>query len=173
MMPGREMMSVELAGGPLIVIGADPGPTTGACLALPGNSRVAYAYQCNAPAAGSLVASLIETARLLVAAMPGSRVLLAGERFVAGTGPGARGRSATVTRDVIEELTAIPGTSWHWRSAAEVKPWTTDKRLEKAGLLTECHGMPHALDACRHALFCAVHDGGLPDPLSREWGRKP
>jgi hypothetical protein len=47
-----------------------------------------------------------------------------------------------------------------------VKPWATDERLAAAGLLDPTKGMRHARDAARHALFCAVRDFGLPDPLS-------
>ena len=53
------------------------------------------------------------------------------------------------------------------RPAATVKPWATDERLKKAGLLAVCHGMPHAADAMRHLLYRAVRDAGVPDPLSR------
>lgn len=55
----------------------------------------------------------------------------------------------------------------HQRPAAMVKPWATDERLDAAGLLEPTKGMRHARDAARHALFCAVRDYGLPDPLSR------
>jgi hypothetical protein len=48
-----------------------------------------------------------------------------------------------------------------------VKPWATDERLEAAGLLDLTKGMRHARDAARHALFTAVKDGGVPDPLSK------
>jgi hypothetical protein len=56
------------------------------------------------------------------------------------------------------------------RSAADVKPWATDTRLQAAGLLDLTKGMRHARDAARHALFCAVCDFGLTDPLSRKAG---
>ena len=55
----------------------------------------------------------------------------------------------------------------HIRTAGEVKPWATDKRLHTAGLLDLTAGMRHARDAARHALYSAVRDYGLPDPLSR------
>jgi hypothetical protein len=56
--------------------------------------------------------------------------------------------------------------TYHARSASTVKPWATDARLERAGLLDLTAGMRHARDAARHALFCAVKNCGLPDPLS-------
>lgn len=51
------------------------------------------------------------------------------------------------------------------RPAAAVKPWATDKRL-LAAAVPAARGMPHAHDGARHALFAAVRDAGLPDPLS-------
>jgi hypothetical protein len=53
-----------------------------------------------------------------------------------------------------------------------VKPWAVDKRLHAAGLLDMTAGMRHARDAARHALFCAVKDYGLPDPLSSKAGAR-
>lgn len=143
------------------VLGVDPGVTTGVFwLAATGPP---LAYQCNASGAYPLVAFLLE-------ANDGpAQVILAGERFVPGRGPGARGAAATATRAVIADLDGLSD-GWHWRSAAQVKPWATDRRLAAAGLAAHCHGMPHAADAARHALFAAVHDAGYPDPLSRASG---
>jgi hypothetical protein len=145
----------------LHVLGCDPGPTTGiALLETVGTGLRAMTFQCNGQSAHSLASWLIE------ASEGPADVMLAGERFVAGRGAGARGPAASATRSVIADLDGLG--RWHWRMAGEVKPWATDARLKAAGLLGECHGMPHALDACRHALFCAVRDGGYPDPLSRK-----
>lgn len=146
---------------PCCVIGVDPGPVTGVCwLPLEPGEQRPLVFQCSAAGAFLLAAWLLE-------ANDGpARVILAGERFIAGRGPGARGADATVTRQVIADLDSL-SPRWHWRSAAEVKPWATDTRLRAAGLLQECRGMPHAADACRHALFAAVREGGLPDPLSQ------
>lgn len=144
---------------PSCVLGVDPGPVTGVCwLGLAPWQPLAF--QCSAPGAYLLAAFLLE------ASDGPARVILAGERFIAGRGPGARGADAAVTRQVITDLDSL-SPHWHWRSAAEVKPWATDARLRAAGLLQECRGMPHAADACRHALFAAVRDGGVPDPLSQ------
>lgn len=142
------------------ILGADPGSTTGLCWI--GSAGEVLVFQCNAPAARLLASWLLESAE------EGTRVIAGGERFVAGRGAGARGAEAAATRQVIDALDQLGG--WHWRMAAEVKPWATDRRLAAAGLLAQCHGMPHAADACRHALFAAVHDGGYPDPLSRRAG---
>lgn len=102
---------------------------------------------------------------------------LAYERFVVGR---RAGRSSTphagaITRDMIGRLEAWAQThckTVHQRSAADVKPWATDKRLHAAGLLDPTTGMRHARDGARHALFCAVKDYGLPDPLSSKAGAR-
>lgn len=148
-----------------IVIGVDPGPTTGVAwmdLSVAEARQLPLVFQCNHAGAYPLVSWLIEASEGPAA------VILAGERFIHGRGAGARGRAATITRSVISDLDGLG--RWRWRSAAEVKPWATDRRLAAAGFLPECHGMPHAADACRHALFAAVRDGGMRDPLSRAAG---
>lgn len=99
------------------------------------------------------------------------------ERFVVG--PRAA-RSSTpaagaATRDMVGVVTGWASehrVPLYARSAAEVKPWATDARLEAVGLLELTKGMRHARDAGRHALFCAVKDYGLPDPLSRKAGAR-
>lgn len=140
------------------VLGVDPGMTTG-LFWLP-VTGLPLAFQCNAPGAYPLASWLLEAHDGPVT------VTCAGERFTAGRGAGARGLPATATRKVIADLDGLA--QWHWRSAAQVKPWATDRRLAAAGLAQACHGMPHAADAARHALFAAVHDAGYPDPLRRE-----
>lgn len=147
----------------LTVLGVDPGPTTGIALLtfmvdgwVPLGPDV---VQCNAGIAVAVVRSLtIEPP-----------TALAVERFVVG--PRAA-RSSTpvagqITRELIGLLAGVPAAQHVQRSAAEVKPWATDRRLDAAGLLAPTKGMPHARDACRHALFSAVRDCGLPDPLSK------
>lgn len=146
------------AAGPCCVLGVDPGPVTGVCW-LRLEPWQPLVFQCSAAGAYLLVSFLLE------ASDGPAPVILAGERFIAGRGAGARGADATTTRQVIMDLDSL-SPHWHWRSAAQVKPWATDTRLRAAGLLQECHGMPHAADGSRHALFAAVHDGGLADPLS-------
>ena len=111
---------------------------------------------------GMLYGLLYELVRSLD---PNSRALVAVERFV------VRGRAIADQRLTLDQVanlqTLHPGAKV--RSASEVKPWATDDRLEKAGLLAATKGMRHSRDAARHALFAAVHDGGLPDPLSKDW----
>ena len=142
----------------LIIVGCDPGPVTGiAALRYPGTHSV---FQCDAGSALRLVFWLGQHAMA-----GGIRVVLAGEAFQAGRGAGARMKGAEVTRRLIAELDSLG--SWHWRAAGLVKPWATDERLQKAGLLELKGAGPHAMDAARHALYAACHDAGVKDPLSR------
>ena len=140
-----------------VVLGADPGPVSGLFL-IAGTG--ALAYQCSHNAAYGLAVHLIE------ANEGPATVTCAGERFVPGRGAGARGPGAAVTRQLIADLDDLA--AWHWRSAAEVKPWATDKRLAAAGLLALCTGMPHAADAARHSLYASVYNCGWPDPLGKD-----
>lgn len=135
------------------VIGVDPGPTPGLVVLDIDDDRLAAVgvMQCSAP----LLYTLVETFN------PERTALVAVERFV------TRGRTNAaqqLTRDQVANLarlhTAVEAT------AAQVKPWATDTRLEAVGLLAACSGMRHARDAARHALFAAVRHAGLPDPLS-------
>ncbi|MET0423635.1 MAG: hypothetical protein ABW046_07165 [Actinoplanes sp.] len=99
------------------------------------------------------------------------------EQFVVGR-RAARSSSpaaGAVTRSMVGVVTSwssLPNLTLRQRSASEVKPWATDKRLHAAGLLDPTIGMRHARDAARHALFCAVSDYGLPDPLSSRAGAR-
>lgn len=141
------------------VIGIDPGPTPGIVvldIVEPGQLVNVDVVQCSAGLLYTVLAALQPVA-------PGRRYLVAVERFV------VRGRAnaaQAMTRDQVAAIAgAQPGAIQ--RSAAMVKPWATDARLEAAGLAEATKGMRHARDAARHALFCAVHDAGLPDPLSK------
>jgi len=153
--------------GPTYVVGVDPGRTTGiAALSFThGEVTNAQALQCSAGWAVGLVVHLLTGARPAL-------ILLAVERFVVAR-RAARSRDAAagaLTRQLIGALQTAGeahGVLVLLRAAADVKPWATDERLRAAGLLEVCTGMSHARDAARHALFTAVHDAGLPDPLIR------
>ena len=170
-MPGSVILPGERQYGPSVtcVMGVDPGATTGVChlqIATPCNGEPPYitsrlVFGCNALAVFPLMQFLMEINE------GAARIIAAGERFVPGRGAGARGPGAAVTRDVIQELAVLP-VAWHWRSAADVKPWATDDRLKAAGLYEITAKMRDARDGARHALFAACHDAGLPDPLSRK-----
>lgn len=156
----------------LCALGADPGPTCGIAIAYwDGCWGHPGAYQCDADSAPALLDWL--AALNTEPAVIGDAITVRAqvEEFRAGTGAGARGKNAAATRELVEELKAVlaaRGVPCAVRPAATAKPWATDKRLERAGLLEVTAGMvSHARDAMRHMLFCAVHDGGVPDPLSR------
>jgi hypothetical protein len=154
-LPARVAGDGPLAGSePVAVLGCDPGTCTGMAFLPPHGPLTAF--QCSGHAAAWLARQLLE-------ASEGARVIAAGEAFVPGPGTG---RDATVTRQVITSLDGVA--RWHWRPAGEVKAWATDERLRIAGMLALTAKMPRdARDACRHLLFCAVHDCGMPDPLAR------
>ena len=149
------------------ILGVDPGPTPGL-----------VGFDTTWRNHGTLSVQVVQCSAnvfpdvLMAVAVGQGGVILAVERFVVApitaksNSPGA-GR---VTLAVIEECRRFAHVHGHQcvlRSASEVKPWATDVRLHAAGLWPLTVGMTHARDAARHALFAAVHDGGLLDPLSR------
>jgi hypothetical protein len=146
-------------------IGIDPGPTPG-IVALDARGDLVAVVQCTHEVMLPIVRDVLD--------VRGGLALIAVERFV------ARGRASAdqaLTRDQVGSVMALfPGRVVQ-RSASEVKPWATDRRLQAAvlpgdtSLFLRTAGMRHARDAARHALFAAVKDGGLPDPLSKEFGR--
>jgi hypothetical protein len=149
---------------PRAFLGIDPGPTTGLVLWFPGHDP--YVMQTNLQAAPLGVLGLLE-----VLDTP-ERAYIQIERWVTRKVSAKAGVNGAKTRQLIGELGVICErqprvASWRERSAAEVKPWASDERLDAAGLLAPTKGMPHARDAARHALFTAVRDGGQPDPLSK------
>lgn len=110
--------------------------------------------QCTAPLLTEVVSGLAQHRNVLVAV----------EKFV------VRGRATAdqrLTADQVAQLEVVlAGVRFVERPAAAVKPWATDERLARAGLLDACRGMRHARDAARHALFAAVRDLGASDPFS-------
>lgn len=150
------------------VMGVDPGSTTGIC-------HLQIAKPCDGPAYisstlvyGTNPLGVFPLLQFLMEINEGAaQIVAAYETFVPGRGAGAVGSGAADARLVISELKVLP-VRWHSRSAAVVKPWATDARLKKAGLLACTAKMVDARDAARHALFAACHDAGLPDPLSKK-----
>ena len=103
----------------------------------------------------------------------GGKIVVQAEKFVVGH-RSARSSSAgagQITRDLIGELRRVTAGQCPFvqHSAAMVKPWATDARLEAAGLLDATKGMRHARDGARHALYAACKYGGIPDPLGKRW----
>lgn len=148
------------------IIGVDPGRVTGiAGLSIfDGELTNHTLIQCTHDVPRWLVRHLFDSVQ------PVDRLVLAVERFVvrARAGRSSDAAAGEITRDLIGALATIGemhGAAVYLRSASDVKPWATDKRLEAAGL-NKYSTMRHAADAARHALFAAVRDCGLPDPLS-------
>jgi len=151
---------------PTPVIGVDPGGTTGIALRVP--SGTWELVQATRGAVLPIVRAMLHTYDY--------RAVIAVEQFVVG--PRAA-RSSTpeagrIARDLIGALQSL-GFELNLRvvlrSASQVKPWATDKRLQAAGV-PDIPKMRDARDAARHALFCATADCGLPDPLSKR-GTRP
>jgi hypothetical protein len=157
------------------VVGVDTGPTTGMCfldyqtgsLALPPQPQVTL-LQVDGHSADAVLEAML--ARWYgIGTSPVDQRYAAVEKFVTGRGAGSKGNNAEVTRQLVMELTErlqLHGYLTKIRSAAEVKPWASDKRLERAGITGQQTSMRHCLDAGRHALFAAVKDAKMKDPLA-------
>jgi hypothetical protein len=159
------------------VVGVDPGPVPGVVVL--SSSGDASVFQCDAGSVLWLVhrALLVPpvgpdiVADLVNGRLTSERVILAVERFVVGPRSArlSTPRAAAQTRDMVGAVVALGeqlAVTVVQRCAAEVMPWASDRRLAAAGLFELTAGMPHARAAARHALFAAVRDGNLPDPLS-------
>lgn len=149
-----------------LIVGVDPGQTTGIALFDPDALTWDF-IQCSPGAVLWIVESAIERGARLIAV----------ERFVVGprASRSSSSKAGQITRDLIGALAALgeAGPSdlqIKLRPAAEVKPWATDKRLIAVGM-TVSHKMRDAADAARQALFAAVKDCGVPDPLSNRTPR--
>jgi hypothetical protein len=155
-----------------LVIGVDPGPTPGIVAlhdtATSARRAAASVFQCDYNSAVLVIGSLLS---IVDTREPGGLLpILAVEQFVVGP-RASRSRTPSAgaaTRDLIGALRRefADAAQLQQRPAAGVKPWATDTRLAAAGLLDTTRGMPHARDAARHALYAAVRNQLIPDPLS-------
>lgn len=161
-----------VAGQVVRVVAVDPGPVPGVAMLTNDGGRLATSvFQCDPD-------SVLWLVRHLITAGPiAARRVIAVERFVVGmrAANSAHASAGVVTRDMIGALTelgrSLARVSVVRRCAAEVMPWSTDKRLKAVGLYDVTKAMPHARAASRHALFAAVRDGNFSDPLSTKVGR--
>ena len=149
------------------IIGVDPGPCTGVVtLHWPNGDRYAWwppvigAYQCSSESAPRLLGWLLSTHH--DEGWDAGQI----ESFVVGNLP----PSPTTIRMVSELADVAEAWGLHLtrRPMAAVKPWANENRLKKSGLITAVPAkMVDAIAAGRHALYCAVRDAGVPDPLLR------
>lgn len=144
-----------------LIIGVDPGQTTGIALYDPDEPSWDFT-QCSPGAVLTIVQAYIDRGARLVAV----------ERFVVGprAARSSSSQAGQITRDLVGALAALEGAGpsglqIKLRPAAEVKPWAVDKRLLASGT-PALSGWRHAADAARQALYAAVKDAGIPDPLS-------
>lgn len=155
------------------VIGIDPGPVVGMCMLHAGTVSL---LQCDPEMALTVLRHYTGPDDSGLYA-PG-KVWVVTERFVDGyrSGRVAGRHGSQAAKDLNGALTTLDlgGPDGlkrlvvH-RSAAQVKPWATDKRLSAAGIeIANPSTMRHALDAGRHALYAAVVDCGWPDPLTEQ-----
>ena len=177
--PGVPAGAVRIAHGTLepvpalvTVLGIDIGDTTG--MLLPTWDRAirkaleVRAFQCDRATSPLLLAWILAEYGTLIAG-GGIEAFVSGPRSLR-----LAGTRADPIRAQHAELTGIAeaaGVRLVSRPATEVKNWATlrdDARLKAAGLHEVTAGQPHARSGAWHALYAAVHDRGLPDPLSRK-----
>lgn len=141
------------------VLGIDPGGTTGFCL-LESTLTVVMCGQVV-----DLTPSTVLIAIQKFSGVARDNVRIACEDFVVR---GLRRRTHTApkaTMDLIGAVRTLPRVTM--RTASQVKPWATDKRLLRLAGHEMLTGRPHAADAARHALYAGVRDLGWPDPLAK------
>jgi hypothetical protein len=146
-----------------VVLGIDPGGTTGTALLVYDDGQWFISFH-QYPSNAAIDATRVS----LECDRPD---LVAVEKFVVSRRSGRSktaqaGESARLIIGGVAQLCQEHGVRFVQRPAGTVKPWATDRRLDAAGLLAPTKGMGHARDAARHALYAAVRDLGLPDPLS-------
>lgn len=151
----------------IVAIGMDPGETVGLTrltYTLDHDLIMVDVVQCTSSTALDLL-------EVLLRVPSGTAVFFQVEKYVRNL-KGGGGKAGARTRDMVgSAVTLVQTNQMAWatsRSAVDVKAWATDGRLEAAGILPDTKGMGHARDAARHALFTAVREGKIPDPLSRK-----
>ncbi|HEY2086412.1 MAG TPA: hypothetical protein VGH54_10370 [Mycobacterium sp.] len=148
-----------------LVIGIDPGPTTGIVALLFSDVDAMsdpVILQCDH------YSTMFFADVIAHGFMQPTKTIVAVEQFVVGPRSGRSGsaEAGRITRNLIGALSAEFGDDVVLRAAGQVKPWATDRKLAAAGLLDPTAGMGHARDAARHALYAAVQSG-FRDPMSK------
>lgn len=152
----------------ILAIGNDPGPKAGLVGLLYGNGHKigTKIAQVSPNMLTDVLGLLIDWGRSANA----DEIYVGVERFVHSK-KGGGGAAGKLTREQIGGVIQYCGyrrVHCIERPAVQVKTWATDARLEKVQLIRPTAGMGHARDAARHALFTAVADGNIVDPLSRK-----
>lgn len=160
-------------------IGLDPGLTTGMAFLDYENGKLVgkTILQCDGGSAPYVLKGLLTAyyTEFPGGAHTGKRIASV-EKFVTGQSAGTRGKPADVTRQLVMELAEVCemfGYLVKIRSAADVKPWASDKRIAKAlGMKEEqlTGSLRHGWDGIRHCIYGAWEAGVVQDPLLR---RKP
>lgn len=160
------------------IIGVDPGESVGitALVYLRGDKDTPWMrqgnpiiIQCHHLSTRFLLSMLIHYAK-------GSPVIISHERFVVGlrASKSRKSGASQVTRDLNGAIGELADGRTNVRvvehTAAQVKTWATAEKMAAAGLVLPPE-MRHATDGGRQALFCATHDLGAPDPLSKRSGQ--
>lgn len=150
------------------VIGADPGPTTGLAIHDWADGKlVAFTIlQVDGDSAQDVLEAVLVRRQQAIGDYIAKRYAQV-EPFVTGQSAGTRGPKADYTRQeafkLVEQLQQW-GYAVKLRKAADIKTWASDKRLRAAGILRPPENR-HGNDGSRHALYTAIHDAYLPDPL--------
>lgn len=131
--------------GPLIIIGVDPGDTTGIAIWRPGTQLTCA--QLNP-------LSVVPALRPHVTA----RTLVACETFVIGSQTAKKSRSSHVT-DVIGRVMGLCeecDARFKRQTASEAKTFAVNALLKRVGWWQP--GLRHAMDAARHALLALARE---------------
>lgn len=143
-------------------VGIDPGPSTGLSVLVwsaETRSWVIHTFQCIDVSLPFLLEVVIDRFEPDVISV---------EEFEVRRGSGGTaGKDADRTKQVrywSEHISVNKGVKCVIRKSGDVKPWATDKRLEKIGFPLGAK-FKDARDSARHAMFTMVKLGMAPDPL--------
>jgi hypothetical protein len=147
----------------MIIIGIDPGTTTGVYRLETCHPLLGYGAQLPPLDVAKWVATQVQ-------GVPRREIIIAMERFVIGP----RAARSNYRQGQVDALQVIGAIRENFAGvvvlremlAGIAKTWATDRRLRASGLLDGLAGQRHARDALRHALYAAVSGGHARDPLS-------
>lgn len=155
----------------ILLIGLDPGKTTGVCLVRLPERNVAWSdsriqrewFQFSYPQLHDFLLHYVRSTH-----SDTDTSWLFTEGFVTGNGGGSKGKDADLTRaQITAAQNTLPYATHRTARPADVKPWATDKRLARAGLKYPWEGtaMRHTTDGGRVLSYLAVMNFLMRDPL--------